>query len=332
MMDHAQWKLKSGEAAYSAGKYATGKRPWFGRLPEREGGDFAFAVVGDRCGMATEGVFERALGLLADLRPEFVLSVGDLIEGYWKDALSTHEEWDEIDAMLETAGLPFFHAMGNHDCGNQTMFEVWQARKGFDYYAFRHGDALFAVLNTEDPPHPLSDALVDLIKAATDNVRREPERAQEHMKAFYAEVVAQLPPEELSALGRVDIGIGAGQMTFFERVLAENRDVKWTFVVMHKPGWKADNPAYARLEQLLADRPHTVFAGHFHAMEYTKTGAAAERIQVGRTGGGAHGAAPCDENLVLWVAFKNGVPSYRVLGLDGIGEVGNYPRNEKKHA
>ena len=42
---------------------------------------FRFAIVSDRTGGARPGVFERAIDELNLLRPEFVISVGDLVEG-----------------------------------------------------------------------------------------------------------------------------------------------------------------------------------------------------------------------------------------------------------
>ena len=43
--------------------------------------DFQFAVIGDRSGGNRPGVFPAAVDLLNLLRPEFVMSVGDFIEG-----------------------------------------------------------------------------------------------------------------------------------------------------------------------------------------------------------------------------------------------------------
>lgn len=304
--------------------FATDKRPWFGELPDVPTGDFTFAVVGDRCGMATEGVFEKALEVLKELRPDFVLSVGDLIEGYWKQAAQAHEEWDDIDAKIQAAGLPFFHVVGNHDVGNQLMLEVWRERKGFEYYAFRLGDALFVTVNTEDPPMEFSDEMIDIIKRATNNVKNDPEHADEHMKAFFEEIVSGLSPEQLKSLSRIDLAIGERQLAFVRRILEQNQDVKWTFVSMHKPGWKSDNLQYRMLEEMLQNRPHTIFAGHLHSLEYSAEGDR-QLIQLGRTGGHGHGHGPGDQNLMLWVTMRNGVPSYRVIHLDGVQSIEAYP-------
>jgi hypothetical protein len=261
------------------------------------------------------------------LRPDFVLFVGDLIEGYWSQhqAADAHAEWDEIDVKIQASGLPFFPTVGNHDYGNRNMADVWLERKGLDYYAFRVQDTLFLSINTEHTPQEFSEDFIKIIKTVTANFQREPERAQEHLQSFYEEMKATLSPEQMKAMSQVTLNIGEDQLAFFERVLEENADVKWTFVNMHKPGWKSDSEEFRRLERMLADRQHTIFSGHLHSMEYTKQ-SSSELIQLGRTGGLAHGSGEHagDENLILWVTMRGGVPTYRVIHLDGVRDIANY--------
>ncbi|MCJ8013518.1 metallophosphoesterase [Paenibacillus sp. KQZ6P-2] len=305
-------------------RIATDKRPWFGQLPEGLTNDFSFAVMGDRCGMMTAGVFEKGLELLQDLRPDFVLFVGDLVEGYWKDAAKACEEWEYIDAKIAATSLPFFQTIGNHDYGTQAMVDVWRERKGMDYYAFRIGDSLFLTLNTEDPFDAMPDEFIDVVKRSTEKVHQEPERTMEYMKEFYDEIISLLTPEQQQGMNHVNVGISAQQLAFFEKVLTENADAKHTFVSMHKPGWKAESVEFARLEELLADRPYTVFAGHFHSLEYSQQDNRTY-IQLGRTGAAAHGTGRADDNLILWVTVRSGSVSYRVMHLDGVTDVAAYP-------
>ena len=60
----------------------TEKKPWthlnFG---DRGGMDFSFGIISDRTGRATPGVFEGAIEKFNRMRPDFVISVGDFIEG-----------------------------------------------------------------------------------------------------------------------------------------------------------------------------------------------------------------------------------------------------------
>lgn len=322
-MTIVQVSRNAGEIWYDDARFDTDKRPWFGKLPELATGDFSFAVLGDRCGMATAGVFEKALEVVKDLKPDFVVSVGDLIEGYWSDPADAAAEWEDIDAKIQAMGLPFFHVVGNHDYGSEVMLNVWRDRKGFEYYAFRAGDALFLMLNTEDPPSELSDEFIAIIKKATYNVQNDPDNSDAHMQAFYKDIVSCMSPEQLKEMGRIDLAFGEEQLAFAERILEENRDAKWTFISMHKPGWKSEDKHYHKLIEMLDGRPHTVFAGHLHAMEYSASGSG-ERIQLGRTGGHAHGLGPESDNLFLWVNVRDGKPSYRVIHLNGFQEIGGY--------
>jgi predicted phosphodiesterase len=330
-MREARWSREGEiEVRVDAG-VETDKRPWFGGVSKHINQDeFSFAVMGDRCGMATEGVFERALDLLKELKPDFVLTVGDMIEGYWRDTADANAEWDEFDVKIETFGLPFFPAVGNHDYSNRLMADVWRERKGPTYYAFRVGDALFLTLNTEEAPDELPDAVVDAIKRATDSLQRKAVAPENVGEAFFADLLATMPPEQLVPLSKVKLSFGEAQLKFVERTLAEHADAKRTFVTMHKPGWKTDREDYDRLVQLLEGRAYTMFAGHLHALEYEERNGN-ERIQMGRTGGLAHGdgTAPCDANMILWVTVRGGKPTYRVLPLESIHDIKDYiPKSE----
>ena len=59
----------------------SGTKPWTSEDFLDDPQEFQFAIVSDRTGGARKGVFERAVKALNLLRPEFVMSVGDLIEG-----------------------------------------------------------------------------------------------------------------------------------------------------------------------------------------------------------------------------------------------------------
>lgn len=114
--------------------------------------DFRFAILPDRTGGMREGVFELGVKKVEMLQPEFVMSIGDLIDGYTKDPAVWNSQWDEMEAILSGLSMPFYYVAGNHDVSNEGLLSEWKRRHGDPYYCFVRGDILFLVLNTEDRP------------------------------------------------------------------------------------------------------------------------------------------------------------------------------------
>ena len=126
-----------------------GARPWTGLDANDALGDFHFAIVSDRTGGARPGVFASAIPKVNLLEPAFVVSVGDLIEGYTENPAQIKREWDEFEGLVAGFETPFFYVAGNHDMNNAVMAEAWRARFGPSYYRFVYRDVLFLVLNSE---------------------------------------------------------------------------------------------------------------------------------------------------------------------------------------
>ncbi len=122
--------------------------PWnhlkLNNLPE----NFQFAIVADRTGGHRKGVFEDAVRKLNLMQPEFVVSIGDFIEGNTTDRDRINYEWDEFTGFIDRLQMPFFYVPGNHDCGNEDMDAVWKERFGTFYYHFVYKDVLFLCLNS----------------------------------------------------------------------------------------------------------------------------------------------------------------------------------------
>jgi predicted phosphodiesterase len=111
---------------------------------------FRFAIMSDRTGAMLPGVFEEAVKKVNLLQPEFVLSVGDLIDGYTEDPNVWNDQWDEFEAIVEQLKMPFFFVPGNHDISNDKLLEVWKERRGNPWFHFVNKDVLFIGLHTED--------------------------------------------------------------------------------------------------------------------------------------------------------------------------------------
>lgn len=113
---------------------------------------FQFAIISDRTGGHRAQVFARAVEQLNLLQPEFVVSVGDLIEGYSEDRDKLAAEWREFQTYLNKLRMPFFYVPGNHDLSNPVQEQVWKEKFGRRYYHFVYRNVLFVMLNSEDPP------------------------------------------------------------------------------------------------------------------------------------------------------------------------------------
>jgi len=124
--------------------------PWTNLNLNNSEDKFHFAIVTDRTGGHREGVFMDAVNKLNLLQPEFVMSVGDLIEGYTEDIDELNRQWDEFDGFVTNLDMPFFYLPGNHDMTNQVMEDLWKERLGATYYHFVYHNVLFLALNTED--------------------------------------------------------------------------------------------------------------------------------------------------------------------------------------
>src|SRR4051794_11661139 len=92
--------------------------------------EFQFAVVSDRTGGHRPKVFSRAVEQINLLQPEFVVSVGDLVEGYTSDKQRIAREWKEFQTYVGKLQMPFFYVPGNHDLANKTMLGVWKEKFG----------------------------------------------------------------------------------------------------------------------------------------------------------------------------------------------------------
>lgn len=128
------------------------KNPWTTLKLNNDPKQFSFAVVSDRTGGHRDRVFSQAIARVNLLQPQFVMSVGDLIEGYTVKEESIKTQWDEFDGYVKKFEMPFFYAPGNHDMANKTMVTKWGERYGKKYYSFTYKGALFLVLCSENPP------------------------------------------------------------------------------------------------------------------------------------------------------------------------------------
>ena len=127
-----------------------GPKPWTSLNINDKPGQFQFVVVTDRTGGMRPGIFEKGVDKINLLQPEFVMSVGDMIQGYTTDTIEINRQWDEFDGFVDRLEMPFFYVPGNHDVTNPVMERIWKKRLGPLHYSFVYKDILFIAMNSED--------------------------------------------------------------------------------------------------------------------------------------------------------------------------------------
>ena len=246
--------------------------PWTHSNFDNEESKFTFALFSDLTGGEREGVFEVAIAQINLLRPELIVNVGDLIEGGTTDREQLTREWDSFDKRAGRARAPVFYTGGNHDLTHPEMWKFWDERYGKRYYHFIYKEVLFLVLDTEDNPPEIEKQIFKVREEALRIVKAE------GWGAFEATEYGQLTERKS---GR----IGTEQAAYFRKVVAQNPQVRWTFLLMHKPAWeRPDEERFSTIEAALTDRPYTVFYGHVHSYLYEQRHGR-DYIRLATTGG-----------------------------------------------
>jgi predicted phosphodiesterase len=246
--------------------------PWTNQKFDMADEKFTFAIFSDLTGGERERIFEIAVAQLSLLRPEFIINVGDLIEGSTEDPVEADSQWDSFDERAARAKAPIFYVGGNHDLTGEFLQDVWDERYGRSYYHFVYKNTLFLVLDTEDNT---PEKMQEIFEARNQALKVA---AEEGWDAF-AETKYVNMPENLAG------NIAAEQSQYFLDAIAANPDVLWTFMFMHKSPWLRENmTAFTAIEDALAGRPYTVFNGHVHAYEQIER-RGRDYIRLATTGG-----------------------------------------------
>jgi predicted phosphodiesterase len=125
--------------------------------------EFSFAVVSDRTGGHRANVFSQAIEKLNLMQPQFVVSVGDLIEG-GKKAGPLPDQWKTFESHIDKLTMPFFYVPGNHDYRPGPKAKEWKARFGRNNYHFVYRDVLFLMVCSEDELAYISPEQIEVVK------------------------------------------------------------------------------------------------------------------------------------------------------------------------
>ncbi len=282
-----------------------GVLPWTHEEFDTADDQFTFAIFSDLYGGERDRIFNIAMAQLNLLRPELILSVGDLIDGGTEDRNQLTKEWNEFDTKVSVTKAPAFYVGGNHDLTNLTMRDVWTERYAARYYHFIYKNVLFLILDSED---------------------FEDQRMQEIFKARAIALVIQAGDEpekwtesEYFSMPERRMGtVRAEQAAYFRNVIAANPQVRWTFLFMHKPVWRNEEATeFQSIEAALSDRPYTVINGHFHSYSLTERNGR-DYIHLATTSGSQNATDDMAFDHVTLVTIAEGEPSIVNLRMDGI--------------
>lgn len=242
--------------AQFAHEHLEGAKPWTSEKFLDDPQEFHFAIIGDLTGGERPGIYAKAVEKLNLLRPEFVMSVGDLVQGGGVDRPALQEQWKSFRDRTAKLEMPFFYVVGNHDIwtgltgmtpARQTSIELWKEQFGpKTYYSFTYKGCLFVCL---------------------DSMERHD---------YY-------PPREV---------LSDAQTEFAFAEFEKHKEARWRFIFMHKPlDWTSDR--WLALERKIAKYDYSVFCGDWHNW-CTATRHGKMYYALGTTGGGWDGNAVPD--------------------------------------
>ena len=124
------------------------KKPWTHENFPNSSEEFSFVIIPDRAGGERDGgIFPDAIKKANMFRPDFIITVGDLINGMMNRKYQTHDfiraQQRELAQFTAKSEVPFFHVVGNHDIcrtrpgfprANETTREVWEENCGTHTY------------------------------------------------------------------------------------------------------------------------------------------------------------------------------------------------------
>ncbi len=109
-----------------------------------------FAVIGDRTGGHTDGVYDSIVVEIERLKPDFTMTVGDMIEGYTADTVEIRRQWDEYMKIVSPLSAPIHWVPGNHDIWgemNDPSVNFYHKYVGEPYRSFDYNGSHFIILD-----------------------------------------------------------------------------------------------------------------------------------------------------------------------------------------
>jgi 3',5'-cyclic AMP phosphodiesterase CpdA len=225
--------------------------PGTGELKPSTADSFTFFVWGDNrphhANMPQPPALAKLVVAARDLKPSFVISLGDTIYGKNPDNENeiARQYRDYLDEVAE-AHVPVFNAPGNHemddlnDVPNQQMRDWYEKYMGQQYGAFSYGNSTFIALDSEE-----------IAPAGTPRAKGLPIAGDKNLDPGY---------------------VSSEQLDWLRTQLEQNRSQTHIFLFMHHPihakntSAQLDANCAQAIEGLIANYPNVayVLAAHQH--------------------------------------------------------------------
>jgi len=113
---------------------------------------YHFAIIGDRTGGMTFGIYRDIIKEINNLCPDFLINIGDMIDGYLNDTDLLNKQWKEFIQIEKLISVPNYYTTGNHDITphfEKTMFPIFNKyRNKGTQYTFTYLNTYFIVYDT----------------------------------------------------------------------------------------------------------------------------------------------------------------------------------------
>lgn len=182
-----------------------------------------FGIMGDRTGKAAPGVYETVAGRIVTEKPEFIINIGDSIEG--RNDATAEAEWAEMQTIWRGYGTtPHYFTPGNHDIWSDSSEKLYTRITGFNpRYSFTHKACHITVLDNSRS-NDLGEAEIEFLRQDLRDHRNVPLKLVFFHKPYWLPFMAVGSGEfELHRICR-EYGVRMVMSGHLHRLLHHQRD------------------------------------------------------------------------------------------------------------
>jgi predicted phosphodiesterase len=133
-----------------------------------------FAIIGDRTAGHIPGIYGQIAIEIERMKPDFVMTVGDMIEEEADDTALIIRNWIEYDSLVDPISSEIYYTPGNNDIWSDLSEEMYRRFAGEPYYSFDYEYLDFIILDNSriatgaDMPEDQIAWLIDDLKENSD--------------------------------------------------------------------------------------------------------------------------------------------------------------------